>query len=117
MSATVLGCPIGADLDARIVRMIDDLRRAPASVERQAIIELIIEMTDVSFKYHFVRPLKGLGIGFATRKSIDVGLLGAMRVIRSSLSRVVGHLDDEQAARLADYLADAYFADAAPQSS
>ena len=82
---------------------------------RDEIIQLIIDMTDASFKYHFVRPLKGLGVGFATRTSIDVGLLGAMRVIRSSLSRVVGHLSDDQAVKLADYLADAYFPDTAEQ--
>ena len=115
MAATVLGCPIDARLDTRIQRMITDLREAPSSVARDEIIQLIIDMTDASFKYHFVRPLKGLGVGFATRTSIDVGLLGAMRVIRTSLSRVVGHLSDDQAVKLADYLDDAYFPDTAEQ--
>lgn len=109
MSTTIIGCPIDAALQARVADMIKTLREAPDTVSRETLIALILELTDASFQYHFVRPLKPLGIGFATRKSIDVGLMGAMRVIRSSMQRVINAMEAERFARIADFLEDAYF--------
>lgn len=109
MSQNIVGCPINADLSSRTEKMISDLRNAPGEVPRGDVIDLVVELTEASFQYHFVRPLKDLGVGFATRKGIDVGLMGAVRVIRSSMQKVIKAMDDSNYAKLADFLEQAYF--------
>lgn len=113
MTESVIGCPIADDLAERTRQTIERLRSAPDQVPRDDVIALIVELTEKSFDYHFQRPLRALGVGLATRKSIDYGLKGAMRVIRSSMQRVIRGLDREHYAKLADFIEDAYFPEAA----
>lgn len=83
MNQAIVGCPVPEPLSARTRQMIDDLRAHPQDVERGDVVDLVVELTDASFQYHFVRPLKDLGVGFTIRKGIDVGLKGAVRVVRT----------------------------------
>lgn len=117
MSETVIGCPISDELAGRARQTIEDLRHAPEQVNRDQVVELIAELTETSFDYHFQRPLRALGVGFGTRKSIDYGLKGAMRVIRSSMQRVIRSLEQDRYAKVADFLEDAYFPGAAGDRS
>ncbi|WP_423822424.1 hypothetical protein V5738_00455 [Salinisphaera sp. SPP-AMP-43] len=112
MAEAMIGCPLSADQAECVRTTIDALRNAPDRVDREHVVALIAELTETSFEYHFQRPLRDLGVGLATRKSIDVGLSGAMRVIRSSMQRVVGGLAPDRYPRLADFLEDAYFTSA-----
>lgn len=113
MSQVIVGCPVSETQAQRIKQMIEDLRNNPNDVARGDVVDLVVELTDTSFNYHFVRPLQDLGVGFATRKGIDVGLKGAVRVVRSSMQKVVKSMDDAHYAKLADFLEDAYFPNAA----
>ncbi|MGB7755567.1 MAG: hypothetical protein WBL23_05845 [Salinisphaera sp.] len=113
MPETVIGCPISTELAERARQTIEELRHAPEQVHREHVVELILELTEKSFDYHFQRPLRALGVGFGTRKSIDYGLKGAMRVIRSSMQRVIRGLEHDRYAKVADFLEDAYFPRAA----
>lgn len=112
MPEPVIGCPISGDLAERARQTIEDLRQSPEQVQRDDVVELILELTETSFDYHFQRPLRSLGVGFGTRKSIDYGLKGAMRVIRSSMQRVIRGLEQDSYAKVADFLEDAYFPEA-----
>lgn len=109
MPETVIGCPIPDELAERARHAIDTLRDAPERLERDEVVDLIATLTERSFEYHFQRPLKALNVGFGTRKSIDYGLKGAMRVIRSSMQRVIRGLDEAHYARVADFIEDACF--------
>lgn len=109
MPETVIGCPVSDELAERTRQTIDNLRATPDQVKRDDVVELIVELTDKSFDYHFQRPLRALGVGMATRKSIDYGLKGAMRVIRSSMQRVIRGLDHDHYSKLADFIEDAYY--------
>ena len=117
MLETVIGCPISDELAERARQTIDELRQAPEQVHRDHVVELILELTATSFDYHFQRPLRALGVGFGTRKSIDYGLKGAMRVIRSSMQRVIRGLEHDRYAKVADFLEDAYFPEASSARS
>ncbi|MGN8157819.1 hypothetical protein ACS8Y6_11335 [Salinisphaera sp. RV14] len=85
----------------------------PGQMQREQVLELTVELSEISFDYHFQRPLRTLGVGFGTRKRIHYGLKGAMRVIRSSMRRVIRGLDQDRYARVADFLGDACFPEAA----
>lgn len=109
MNQAIVGCPVPEPLSTRTQQMIDDLRAHPQDVARGDVVDLVVELTDASFQYHFVRPLQALGVGFTTRKGIDVGLKGAVRVVRTSMQKVVKAMDDEHYAKLADFIEEAYF--------
>ena len=109
MSDVVIGCPISDSLEQRTRDVIERLREAPVSVPRGELVDLVGELSSASFDYHFLRPLKGLGVGFATRKSIHAAISGTVRIIRSSMQQVVKNMPDERYAKLADYIEDAYF--------
>lgn len=113
MSKTIIGCPVSADLAARTRTMIDNLREDASSVDKADVVDLIAELTKASFDYHFVRPLDDLGIGFASKKGIQVSLAGVTKVIRSTLQKIVKGLDTTQFAKMADLLEDAYCAEQA----
>jgi len=109
MSDVIIGAPVSDALAKRTDEMIKKLRNSPDDVPRGDVIDLVMELTDASFHYHFVRPLEDLGVGFATRKAIQVGLNGASRAIRTSMQRVVKSLDDKHYPKLAELLDDAYY--------
>lgn len=109
MNQAIVGCPVSETLSTRARQMIDNLRTEPQSVGRGDVVDLVVELTDASFQYHFVRPLPDLGVGLTTRKGIDVGLKGAVRVVRTSMQKVVKSMDDEHYAKLADFIEEAYF--------
>ncbi|GAB3673442.1 hypothetical protein [Salinisphaera aquimarina] len=112
MPNVVIGCPVEDALAQRTRDLIDRLRTEPDRVPRSEVVDLVGDLTAASFDYHFIRPLKDLGVGFTTRKGIDVGLKGAVRIIRSSMQKVIKAMDDASYAKLADYLEAAYFSDA-----
>lgn len=112
MNQAIVGCPVPEPLSARTQQMIDDLRAHPQDVARGDVVDLVVELTDASFQYHFVRPLQELGVGFTTRKGIDVGLKGAApheASIRPGMQKVVKSMDDAHYAKLADFIEEAYF--------
>lgn len=109
MTDVIIGCPVSETLSERTRDMIDRLRAEPEAVARSEVVDLVADLTQASFDYHFVRPLQDLGVGFATRKGVQVGLSSAVRVIRSSMQKVVNSLDDAHYAKLADFLEDAYY--------
>lgn len=109
MADVIIGCPVPAALAERARGVIDRLRTDPRKVARDEVVDLVGDLTQASFDYHFVRPLEDLGVGFATRKGIQVGLAGAVRIIRSSMQKVVKALDEKNYAKLAGYLEQAYF--------
>ncbi|MDN5939955.1 MAG: hypothetical protein L0H83_15015 [Salinisphaera sp.] len=109
MSQIIIGCPVSAELAQRTREIIDRLRRAPEAVARGEVADLVADLTQASFDYHFVRPLSELGVGFATRKGIQVALGGTVRVIHKSMHQVLKSLDAGNYAKLADYIEQATF--------
>lgn len=109
MTQPVIGCPVSEQLAERALKLIERLRTDPASVPRDQVVDLVGDLTQASFQYHFVRPLESLGIGFATRKGIEMSLAGVTKVIRSTMHKVVKALDAGHYGQLADLLEDAYF--------
>lgn len=112
MANVIIGCPVPEALGQRTLETIERLRSDPASVPRETVVDLISELTKASFHYHFIRPLEDLGVGFATRKGIEVSLAGVNKVIRSTMLKVIKALGRENYGKLADLLQDAYFPDA-----
>lgn len=109
MSHVIIGCPVSSELAQRSRDVVERLRQSPEAVPRKELVDLICELTQASLEYHFVRPLSELGVGFATRKGIQVALNGTVRVIDKSMHQVLKSLDMEHYAKLADYLEEADF--------
>lgn len=111
----------GARLDPaladRTTAMITRLRERPDSVPRKELVGLVTDLTRASLEYHFVRPLDDLGIGFATKKSIQVSIASVIKIISRVLQQVIGGLPANQYAKVANYLEDAYLPDATDRSA
>lgn len=109
MSHAIIGCPVSSQLAQRTRDLVSRLRQEPEAVPRGEVVDLICELTRTSLDYHFVRPLADLGVGFATRKGIQVALNGTVRVIDKSMHQVLKSMNSSNYAKLADYIEQADF--------
>lgn len=108
MTNVVIGAPVSEELANRASVLIEKLREEPTSVDRKEIVGLIVDLTKASFEYHFVRPLDDLGAGFATKKSVQMSLVGLYKILGGTVQKVVGGIPEQNLSKFADFIEDAY---------
>ncbi len=105
MRALFLATPLPDDLATRAREIVDDLRSdAPRRERAERAADVILAMTEESLRYHFRAPMVELGVGMLTRKSLEVALDLAVRGIRGSMRSVLSGFDDDQLAKVADFI-------------
>ena len=63
---------------------------------RDALAEIVVELTDSGLEYYFMRPLKLAKAGFFTEQSASLGMGAVKRVFASVIRNVIGHMDNPQ---------------------
>ena len=63
---------------------------------RDALADLVIELTDTGMDACFIQPLKLAKAGFVTEQSAKIGLAGVQQVIGSVARRILGRMDGPQ---------------------
>jgi hypothetical protein len=85
------------DLRARSLAVLDTLEQAEDSTKhRDALANLVVELTDAGMEYFFLRPLKLAKAGFITEQSARLGMAGSLRVMASVLHNIIGRMDELQ---------------------
>ncbi|TAM11237.1 MAG: hypothetical protein EPN72_03945 [Nevskiaceae bacterium] len=96
---------ISPELAAQALRMADDIRSGRLGPERHAeVVALIGKLTETTLEWFFIRPLDSLGVGFALRSAVKLGLASASRAIRIGFGQVIPKIHRDHWTKLADYL-------------
>jgi hypothetical protein len=67
-----------------------------AVAHRDALAELVVELTNSGLDYYFMQPLKAAKPGFIVQQSASLGLAGATQVMGSVIRNIIGRMDAAQ---------------------
>lgn len=63
---------------------------------RDALAEVVVELTSAGMEFYFMRPLTRAKAGFIVQQSAKLGLAGSMQVMGSVIRSVIGRMDGPQ---------------------
>ena len=73
------------------------LEQAPDPTRfRNALADVVMEITDSGLEYYFLRPLDMAKVGFVVKQSAHLGMGTVTRVIGPVVHNVIGHMDKNQ---------------------
>ena len=67
-----------------------------ATVHRDALAELVVELTNGGMDYFFMKPLKVAKAGFIVEQSAQLGLMGVQQVMASVIRNIIGRMGPPQ---------------------
>ncbi len=85
------------DLHRRTCSVLDAVERAKDPVsQREAVAEVVVELTDSGLDAYFMEPLKLANTGFLVQQSASLGMAGARKVMGSVIRNIIGRMDGPQ---------------------
>jgi hypothetical protein len=63
---------------------------------RDALANLVVELTNSGMDYYFMKPLKLAKPGFVVEQSANLGLAGVQQVMGSVVRQIIGRMDSSQ---------------------
>ena len=84
-------------LREKTLRILIALEDAPDSIQhRDALADLVVELTNAGMDYYFIKQLKLAKVGFIVQQSANLGMIGAMQMMGSVIRSIIGRMDDTQ---------------------
>jgi hypothetical protein len=84
-------------LRAKTLIVLATLEKAKdAKQHRQALADIVVELTDTGLEYYFMRPLKLANAGFITEQSASLGIGAVKRVFGSVIRNIIGGMGNPQ---------------------
>jgi hypothetical protein len=63
---------------------------------RDALADIVVELTNSGLDYYFMKPLKLAKAGFVVQQSANLGMAGARQVMGSVIRSILGRMDGPQ---------------------
>ena len=63
---------------------------------RDALAEVVVELTNSGMDYYFMRPLKLAKAGFLLQQSANIGMTGVKQVMASVIRQIIGRMERPQ---------------------
>ena len=77
--------------------MLAALESAPDPTQhRDALTDLVVELSNAGMDYYFIKPLKQAKAGFILQQSANLGMVGAMQVLGTVTRKIIGRMDQPQ---------------------
>ena len=77
--------------------MLDTLERAEdATAHRDALADVIVELTNSGMDAYFMKPLQLAKAGFIVQQSATIGMAGVQQVMGSVIRSIIGRMDRPQ---------------------
>ena len=93
------------ELHARALAVLEALERdGDPTRHRQALGDLVVELTDAGLDYYFLRPLELADAGFVVRQSANLGMMGAKNFMSPVLRSVIGRMEAFQLRIVAGFI-------------
>jgi hypothetical protein len=84
-------------LRTRTLAVLDALETAEdATSQREALAEIVLELTESGLGYYFVKPVQDAKVGYLAEQSTKLGIAGILRVMGPVTRRVIGGMDAGQ---------------------
>ncbi len=84
-------------LRARTLSVLEALETADdATSEREALAEVVLELTESGLAYYFVKPVQDAKVGFMAEQTTKLGIAGILKVMGPVARRVIGGMDAQQ---------------------
>ena len=84
-------------LRAKTLAVLTTLEKAKDGKQhRDALADIVAELTDSGLEYYFMRPLKLAKAGFFAEQSANLGIGAAKRVFGSVIRNIIGRMDNPQ---------------------
>jgi hypothetical protein len=92
-------------LRAKTLAVISTLEKAKDKTDhRDALADIVVELTDAGMEYYFLRPLKIAKAGFMTEQSANLGMAATTRVLGSVIRSIIGRMDSPQLLSVCKYI-------------
>ena len=92
-------------LRAKTLAVLTSIEKAKDSTQhRDALAEIVVELTDSGMDYFYLRPLKIAKAGFFTEQSANLGMGATTRVLASVVRNIIGHMDKPQLLSVCAYI-------------
>jgi hypothetical protein len=86
-----------AGLRTKTLAMLATVEQAPDPTRhRNALSDMVMELTDSGLEYYFLRPLDVAKANFVIKQSAHLGMGGVMRVIGPVVHNIIGRMDKQQ---------------------
>ena len=84
-------------LRTKTLSVLDALETAEdATSHRDALAEVVRELTEAGIAYYFVKPVQAAKVGFMAEQSIKLGVAGILRIMGPIVRRVIGGMNAHQ---------------------
>jgi hypothetical protein len=84
-------------LRAQTLAVLTALEKAKDGTKyRDALADIVVQLTDSGMEYYFLRPLKLAGVGFFVQQSASVGMSATTGVLGSVIRNIIGGMDHAQ---------------------
>ena len=71
---------------------------------RDALADIVVELSDSGLDYYFMRPLQLAEVGFFIEQSANMGMGAAKRIFASVIRNIIGRMDDPQLLSICGYI-------------
>lgn len=86
-----------ASLRTKTLSVLTTLEQAQDSTRhRNALTDIVLELTDSGLDYFFLRPLKLARVGFVVEQSAQLGMKGVQRMMAPVIRNVIGQMSSHQ---------------------
>ncbi len=84
-------------LRAKTLQVLEAIDAADDAIaHREALADLVLELTEVGLAYYFFKPVQQAKVGFMAEQSTKLGLAGIRRVMGPVARRVIGGMNTDQ---------------------
>lgn len=84
-------------LRARTLSVLEALETTgDATDHRDALAEVVLELTEAGLTYYFIKPVQAAKVGFMAEKTTKLGIAGILRVMGPVARRVIGGMSADQ---------------------
>lgn len=84
-------------LRAKTLKVLSTIEQAKDSTQhRNALCDLVMELTNSGMDYYFLKPLRLAKVGFVVEQSANVGMAGATRLLGSVIYSIISRMDKTQ---------------------
>ncbi len=92
-------------LRTRTLSVLDAMEAAEdATDQRDALAEVVLELTEAGLGYYFVKPVLAAKVGFMAEQSTKLGIAAILRVMGPVARRVIGGMDARQLLSVSQYI-------------
>jgi hypothetical protein len=94
-----------ASLRTKTLAVLEAIEEAEdATIHREALADLVLELTETGLAYYFVKPVRDAKVGFMAEQTTTLGIAGIRRVMGPVARRVIGGMNAEQLQRVSGHI-------------